>query len=103
MISLVVNGRSLEIDSEESVLDYLNRIGANPRAVAVELNGEIIDRERYATAQLQNGAVVEIVRMVGGGSGIQLRSRTAINLPTPPPGSPPQPRSGRPRAPGRRR
>lgn len=98
MISLQVNGRSLEIEAEESVLDYLNRIGANPRAVAVELNGEIIDRDRYATAQLQNGAVVEIVRMVGGGSGSRLTSR-----PTPPPGSPPPPRSGRPRAPGRRR
>jgi thiamine biosynthesis protein ThiS len=37
--------------------------------VAVEHNGMIIDRDAYATTTLGDGDVVEIVRMVGGGTG----------------------------------
>jgi thiamine biosynthesis protein ThiS len=36
--------------------------------VAVEHNGMIIERDAYARTTLQDGDVMEIVRMVGGGS-----------------------------------
>jgi thiamine biosynthesis protein ThiS len=49
------------------VLDYLDKLGVNPRAVAVEHNGVIIERSSYPDAKLEEGDVVEIVRMVGGG------------------------------------
>jgi Sulfur transfer protein involved in thiamine biosynthesis len=39
----------------------------SPRAVAVEHNGTIIERDAYAATTLRDGDVVEIVRMVGGG------------------------------------
>ena len=48
--------------------DYLQQLGINPQIIAVEHNGEIIRRERYAETNLSPGDVLEIVRMVGGGS-----------------------------------
>ena len=67
MIVLQVNGRSLELDGPTSLLTYLEKLGVNARAVAVELNGAILKRSAYADAKLDEGDVVEIVRMVGGG------------------------------------
>ena len=62
-----VNGKPVELDAPTSLLDYLERLGVDPRSVAVEHNGEILERAGYEQAVLRGGDVVEIVRMVGGG------------------------------------
>ena len=67
MIVLQVNGRSVELDGPTSLLVYLEKLGVSPGAVAVELNGVIIEWSAYDEAKLDDGDVVEIVRMVGGG------------------------------------
>jgi len=67
MIALQVNGRRVELEGPIPLLAYLEQLGVNPRAVAVEHNGTIIERDDYADARLDDGDVVEIVRMVGGG------------------------------------
>lgn len=68
MIALQINGRRVELNEPTSVLAYLETLGVNPRAVAVEHNGVIIERSAYAGSVLGDGDVVEIVRMVGGGA-----------------------------------
>jgi sulfur carrier protein len=67
MIQLQVNGRAVELDAPTPLLDYLAHIGVEPRTVAVEHNGEILERAGYERTILNAGDVVEIVRMVGGG------------------------------------
>jgi sulfur carrier protein len=67
MITVQVNGRRVELDQPTGLLAYLETLGVSPRAVAVEHNGVIVERSRYADAKLADGDVVEIVRMVGGG------------------------------------
>ncbi len=67
MERLRVNGREVELSRPTPLPDYLRGIGVDPRAVAVEHNGEILQRELYAACVLDDGDVVEIVRMVGGG------------------------------------
>lgn len=69
MIELQVNGKKVELEQATPLLDYLSSLGVDPRAVAVEHNGEIIERDRFPDTTLQAGDVVEIVRMVGGGGG----------------------------------
>ena len=49
------------------LLAYIERLGVDPRAVAVEHNGTILDRAAYEEITLNEGDTVEIVRMVGGG------------------------------------
>jgi thiamine biosynthesis protein ThiS len=68
MIAVLVNGRRVELAEPTPLLAYLETLGVSPRAVAVEHNGVIIERSAYADAKLDDGDVVEIVRMVGGGA-----------------------------------
>ncbi len=67
MIALQINGRRVELDGPIALLAYLDKLGVSARAVAVELNDVIIERSAYEGAELHDGDVVEIVRMVGGG------------------------------------
>lgn len=68
MIKLRINGRPVELDASTTLLAYLEKLGVNPRTVAVEHNGVIVERSGYENATLAEGDVVEIVRMVGGGT-----------------------------------
>jgi thiamine biosynthesis protein ThiS len=64
---LQVNGKQVELPGPTGLVDYLAGLGVDPRAVAVELNGRILERAEYSHTQLGEADVVEIVRMVGGG------------------------------------
>jgi len=68
VIALKINGKPVLLDGPTSVLAYLKRLGVSPRSVAVEHNGAIIERDAYESTTLNDGDVLEIVRMVGGGS-----------------------------------
>jgi sulfur carrier protein len=68
VITLQVNGKQVELEAPIPLVLYIENLGVNPRTVAVEHNGEIIQREQFASVVLQEGDRVEIVRMVGGGS-----------------------------------
>ena len=67
MITLQINGKQVELDGPTPLMDYLQKLGVNPRAVAVELNGTIIEPASFEAVTLDSGDSVEIVRMVGGG------------------------------------
>lgn len=67
VITLQVNGKKVELERATRLLAYLEQLGVNPRAVAVEHNGTIIQRAAYEAVTLKAGDTLEIVRMVGGG------------------------------------
>jgi thiamine biosynthesis protein ThiS len=69
VITLQINGKKVELASATPLIDYLEKLGVNPRAIAVEHNGTIIERAAYTGVTLREGDTVEIVRMVGGGLG----------------------------------
>jgi len=68
MIALQINGRKVELNAATPLVEYLATLGVDPRAVAVEHNGEIVERADYSETVLDDGDQVEIVRMVGGGA-----------------------------------
>ena len=68
MIVLQINGKEVRLERPTPLLSYLETLGVSPRAVAVEHNGVIIERDAYTTTTLGDGDAVEIVRMVGGGA-----------------------------------
>ncbi|HEY7064971.1 MAG TPA: sulfur carrier protein ThiS [Chloroflexota bacterium] len=68
MLSLTVNGKPREIAEPMTLLAFLQAHNVNPQLIAVEYNGDIIRRERYAGVMLQAGDKLEIVHMVGGGA-----------------------------------
>jgi sulfur carrier protein len=67
MVNVLVNGKPVALEGPTPLIDYVARLGVDARAIAVEVNGEILPRDTYAACTLRDGDVVEIVRMVGGG------------------------------------
>jgi thiamine biosynthesis protein ThiS len=66
-MNLIINGEDRQFDSALTIAALLDRLGMKPDRVAVELNRELIPRERWATAQLSDDDKLEIVHFVGGG------------------------------------
>jgi thiamine biosynthesis protein ThiS len=64
---VIVNGESLELEADLPLLGLLERLGKSPAHVAVERNGDIVDRAEMATAVLGENDRLEIVHFVGGG------------------------------------
>ena len=81
MITLQVNGKQVELERATPLLAYIEKLGVDPRAVAVEHNGTILERAAYETVSLKDGDTVEIVRMVGGGSSMTARPYLDIRSP----------------------
>ncbi len=50
-----------------SVAELVAHLGLKPGRVAVELNREVVPRDRHAEVRVEEGAVLEIVQAVGGG------------------------------------
>ena len=68
MIEITLNGDSSTLPQPMSVRDLVERIGLDPRKVAVEVNREVVPKARHAERRLQAGDAVEIVTLVGGGA-----------------------------------
>jgi len=66
-IRILLNGESHELPGPLPVLALLERLGLDPRLVAVEHNRVVVKRGRYADTVIEDGAEVEVVAFVGGG------------------------------------
>ena len=67
-MTLTINGEHRDFNSISTVSDLLQQLGMKPDRVAVELNRELVPRERWASANLSDGDKLEIVHFVGGGA-----------------------------------
>ena len=62
-----MNGEMRDVGEKLSLAGLLESLGVAHRRVAVELNRDIVPRDRFATTRLAAGDVVEVVQFVGGG------------------------------------
>jgi thiamine biosynthesis protein ThiS len=67
-MKLQINGEGLDFASPLSLSSLVEQLGMKPERVAVELNGNIVPREKWAGTILCEGDRVEIVQFVGGGA-----------------------------------
>ncbi len=67
MIEVNVNGAVRHFDPDTDIAVLLERLQLTGRRVAVERNGEIVPRSRFAQTPLTDGDRLEIVVAVGGG------------------------------------
>jgi len=66
-IEIRLNGEEYALAAGATIADLVAALGRDPRAVAVERNGEIVPRARHAATVLAAGDRVEIVHFVQGG------------------------------------
>lgn len=65
---ILLNGHRHELEGNQpNVASLVRGLGLEGKRIAVERNGEIVPRSRYADTSLDNGDKLEIVGAVGGG------------------------------------
>ena len=67
MIEISVNGAAQRFEPEIDIAALLEQLQLAGKRVAVERNGEIVPRSRFAQTALADGDRLEIVVAVGGG------------------------------------
>ena len=65
-MTLTINGDS-RTTAAQTLSDLVAELGMKPDRVAIELNRDIVSRERWAETRLKDGDQLEIVHFVGGG------------------------------------
>jgi len=70
-MQLTVNGKSVEAAATTVTKLLVELDVKNPDQVAVELNGEIVDRAAYGDTRVNEGDQLEFLYFMGGGRGTQ--------------------------------
>jgi thiamine biosynthesis protein ThiS len=66
-MTVLVNGKSQELEDGETVALLLERLGLGGRYALVERNGEPVERRRYDEVELADGDELIVARPVAGG------------------------------------
>jgi sulfur carrier protein len=62
-----LNGNTYEISSGTNLIELLNKLKIEKNKVAIEVNGEIVEKNKYLNLILYKDDKVEIVHFIGGG------------------------------------
>ncbi len=65
-MELIINGEKKNLECEK-VLELLDVLNLDKDAVAVELNKNIVHRDKFNNTRLKDNDKIEIVKVVGGG------------------------------------
>lgn len=64
---VTINGKEVVLADNTSVSSYLEACSYKTDRIVVELNEEILPKDRYVETILKDGDCIEIVTFVGGG------------------------------------
>ena len=62
-----VNGKNIELKETKILSDFLKDNNYNIGRIVIELNGEIVSKDKYNTINLKDTDVMEVLTFVGGG------------------------------------
>ena len=62
-----LNGDPYEINNGTNLNELLNKLKIQKNKVAIEVNGEIVQKDKYQNLVLKKDDKVEIVHFIGGG------------------------------------
>lgn len=66
-MEIKVNGEIRQIKDESTLLDLINELGIEAKVMAAAVNMQIVKKEDWANAKLQDSDAVELLDFVGGG------------------------------------
>lgn len=66
-IRVRLNGVERTFEDGTTVAAMLERLGRSPQWAAVERNREVVPRAEFERVTLEDGDVLEVVQLVGGG------------------------------------
>ena len=66
-IKIKINGKFSSIKANFTLLNLIKKLKIPIKKVAIELNYEIVDKNKLSKIKLKNNDKVEIVHFIGGG------------------------------------
>lgn len=66
-MQVIVNGEARPLPAAQTLAELVETLDLTGRRIAVEHNGEIVPRSRYAATVLGDGDELLIVHAIGGG------------------------------------
>jgi len=67
-MNLVINGEDHhDLPEPLTVLGLIGHLGLPEKKIAIERNREIVSKSTFATTELSDGDVLEIIHFIGGG------------------------------------
>ena len=66
-IKILVNGDERSVPADRNVVQLIETLGLDPRAVVVELNRTIIRKQQLTETVIRENDTLELVHFVGGG------------------------------------
>ncbi|MBW1752792.1 MAG: sulfur carrier protein ThiS [Deltaproteobacteria bacterium] len=67
-MEITVNGeKRTGLTSPLTIAELLEQLGINPKSIIVELNFEIVTKNKVNETIVRDGDTIEIIRLVGGG------------------------------------
>jgi sulfur carrier protein len=66
-MQLTINGQPRQVVEGATIAELLHELRLDGKPVAVEVNLELVPRQRHAEHRLAEGDRLEIVTLVGGG------------------------------------
>jgi len=66
-IKIKVNGKAKSLTEDNKLSELLKNLRIPLKKVAIELNGEIIDKKKISKIKLKKNDKIEIVHFIGGG------------------------------------
>ena len=68
MAKIQINGRKTTIKENTTIFEVLKKFRIDEKKVAVELNGEILVKNKYKKKKIKKNDQIEIVQFIGGGT-----------------------------------
>ena len=66
-ISIYINGKKKLVNTDNNLLDILEKLNIKNNFVAIEVNKEVIPKSIYSSKKILDGDNIEILQMIGGG------------------------------------
>ena len=66
-MQVTVNGTTRSVEASASLAELVRALGLEGKRIAIERNGEIVPKSRYAATLVDADDRLEIVMAVGGG------------------------------------
>jgi len=64
---IVLNGKKFSIKEKDTITTLLKKIDVKSSKVAIEVNKNVIPKEKYRYFKFKNNDKVEVVTFIGGG------------------------------------
>ena len=66
-IKIIVNGKQMTVNLKYSLKNLIDHLKLPIKKIAIELNMQIVDKEKINKIILKSGDKIEIVNFIGGG------------------------------------